>query len=226
MSNTLKQLIDKEFVFEPYDFEQTEIDGIPLYTKHFSFAPCIHIRIRFNYGAIHDEPGKEGIAHFLEHMLFKGNNLYPTEQLIDDFGKDILLNTHNAHTGLFELVIKGKCLPHNFEKAIEGLFSQIHSSFLTQESYEQEMKVIVQEAWRKVLNQKFINHIKHTRKIRLANVPDRIRFFSALGWPDTITNITHEDIVKASKKFLVKENMEIARALVQMKVYSVSGLEK
>ncbi|MES2622804.1 MAG: pitrilysin family protein [Patescibacteria group bacterium] len=208
----LKEMIDKEFTFEPYDFEKSEVSGIPLHTKHLPFAPCVHIRILFHYGAMHDEIGKEGVAHFLEHMIFKGNDIYPDEKSIKNFSKDILLNTHNAHTGLFELVIEGKCLPHNFEKAIQGIFAMTHSPKLTVEGWEQEKKIIMQEAWSRFLNEKYIAYVKKFRDNRLANLPDRRRIISALGWPDTITKITHEDITSAHKKYFVKENMEILLA--------------
>lgn len=206
---TLKEMIKNEYTFEPYDFETGEIMGIPLHTKHFSFAPCVHIRIVFRYGAMHDEIGKEGVAHFLEHMLFKGNYIYEDEKAIKNFNKDILLNTHNAHTGLFELVIKGSCLPHNFEKAIEGIFAMVHSSKHTHEAYEQEKKVITQEAWRRYLNEKQIAYLKKYRAIKYQSFPDRLRICSPLGWPDTIEKITQEDIVQAYKKYFVRENIEI-----------------
>lgn len=208
----LKTMIEKEFTFEPYDFDKTEICGIPLHIKHFSSAPCVHIRIVFHYGAMHDDVGKEGTSHFLEHMLFKGNDIYLDEKSIKNFSKDVLLGTFNAHTNIFELVMKGKCLPHNFQKAIEGIFATIYSSKLTKEAHAQEQKVIIQEAWKKFLNEKHIQYVRKYRSIRFPDLPHRIRTGSALGWPETIAHITLEDIINAYKKFFVKENIEIILA--------------
>ena len=43
----------------------------------------------------------------------------------------------------------------------------------------------------------------------MSDIPDRLRMASALGWPETIMQITHEDIIKAHRNYFVRENMEI-----------------
>lgn len=205
----LKDIIDAELDFEPFDFTETEISGVKTYIKHLPYAPCIHMRIGFRYGAMHDEKGREGIAHFLEHMLFDGSSLFKDEKETQEFGKVIMLDTFNAHTSLFELFITGKCLPHNFDTALDGIFSMIISPKLTEASFEHEKKVITQEAWGVFLNQKRIDYIKKERENSMSDLPDRKRIASALGWPETIEQITHEDIKNAHKKYFVKENMEM-----------------
>ncbi len=205
----LKYIIEAELDFEPFDFTETEISGVKTYIKHLPYAPCIHMRIGFRYGAMHDEKGREGIAHFLEHMLFDGSSLFNDEKETQEFGKVIMLDTFNAHTSLFELFITGKCLPHNFDTALDGIFSMIISPKLTEASFEHEKKVITQEAWGVFLNQKRIDYIKKERENSMSDLPDRKRIASALGWPETIEQITHEDIKNAHKKYFVKENMEM-----------------
>ncbi len=212
MPNTpdpLKQLIKTELRFEPFAFEEFELSGIPVYAKHFSFAPCIHMRIGFRYGAYHDEPGKEGTAHFLEHTIFDGSSMFEDEKATQEFGKTVMLDSLNAHTGLFELFVTGECLPHNFTMALAGIFSMICSPKLTEKTWAHEQKVITQEAWGRFLNEKRIAYIKKERANTIYDIPHRQRIASALGWPETIMKITHEDIVKSHKKYFVKENMEI-----------------
>ncbi len=208
-NENLVDVIEKELEFEPFDFTETKIGDVPVFTKHLPYAPCIHIRIGFRYGAMHDEAGKEGVAHFLEHMLFDGSSMFENEKDTQEFGKVVMLDTFNAHTSLFELFITGKCLPHNFDLALEGIFSMVISPKLTKESYEHEKKVITQEAWGVFLNQKRIEYIKKERTNNMSDLPDRLRLASALGWPETISEITHDDIKNAHKKYFVRENMEV-----------------
>ncbi len=208
-SAELKATIEKELRFEPFDFESFEIQGITVKAKHFSFAPCIHMEVGFRYGAIHDEAGKEGTAHFLEHMIFDGSSIFADEKETQEFGKTVMLDTLNAYTGMFELFVTGKCLPHNFNTALQGVFSMIIEPKLTKKSWDHEQKVITQEAWGKFLNEKRVSYIRKERENTMFDIPDRLRMASAIGWPETILQITHDDIVNAHKTYFVKENMEI-----------------
>lgn len=208
-NSDLKDIVANEIKFEPYDFKTDDIDGVKIYSKNLPYAPSIHMRIGFRYGALHDKVGKEGIAHFLEHMLFDGSDIFDDEKDTQEFGKVIMLDSLNAYTNICELFITGRCLPHNFQTALKGIFSMIVSPKLTKKSFDHEKKVITQEAWGVFLNQKRIDYIKKERDNNFQDLPDRLRIASALGWPDTIEAITHDDIKEAHAKYFVKENMEI-----------------
>lgn len=221
-SAELKAMIEKELRFEPFAFETFELQGIPVRVKNLSFAPCIHMEIGFHYGAIHDEPGKEGTAHFLEHMIFDGSSMFADEKETQEFGKTVMLDTLNAYTGMFELFVTGKTLPHNLDLALKGIFSMIIEPKLTHKSWDHEQKVITQEAWGKFLNEKRIAYIKKERENTMYDIPDRLRTASALGWPETIMQITHEDIIKAHKQYFVKENMEL---YIAGNIDAVGGLD-
>ncbi len=79
---------------------------------------------------------------------------------------------------------------------------------LTLEDFDNEKKVIIQEAWRVFLNDKYINYIKKYINNN-DTFPDRNRLYTALGWPETIEKITHQDILNAHKKYFIKENFTI-----------------
>ncbi len=221
-SESLRELIDTELRFEPFAFETCEVSGIPVHARHFSFASCIHMRIGFRYGAFHDKPGKEGLAHFLEHMIFDGSSMFEDEKATQEFGKTVMLDSLNAHTGLFELFMTGECLPHNFSKALAGIFSMICEPKLTEHTWAHEQKVITQEAWGRFLNEKRVAYIKKERANTVYDIPHRLRTASALGWPETIMNITHEDIVAAHREFFVKENMEL---YIAGNIDAIGGIE-
>lgn len=52
---------------------------IMIYEKHD--VPIIKTRIGFKVGSVDEHAGNFGCAHMLEHMLFKGNNVYGTKDL-------------------------------------------------------------------------------------------------------------------------------------------------
>lgn len=194
--------------FDPYAFEHTTIDSVPVLYKKIETAPCIHIRLVFNFGAFHDEIGKEGTAHFLEHMLLKGSSLFSTKKDTQEFGKKYMLNTLNAATGFFSMWLSGKTLPENYEKAIEGLFDMILTSKLTQDDFDEEKSVIIQEAWGRYKNEKYLKYVKELINNN-DTIPDRKRILSPLGWPETIEKMTREDILDSYNKHIVKENFSI-----------------
>ncbi len=222
-NTVLPTLIESELQVEPFACEKHDIGGVPTYIKHMPTATCIHMRIGFRYGAMHDELGKEGTAHFLEHMLFDGSSMFADEKETQEFGKVVLLDSLNAHTSFLELFITGKCLPHNFELALKGIMSMIIEPKLTEKAFDHEKKVITQEAWGVFLNEKRLAYIRKERANRFYNLPHRLRIASALGWPETVQEITLDDIKSAHATYLVKENMEI---YIAGNIEQVGGIEK
>ena len=191
--------------FDPYAFEQINIDGVPVLYKKIDTAPCIHIRLVFDFGAFHDDEGKEGVAHFLEHMLLKGSSLIPTKKDKEEFSKKYMLNTLNAHTGYFHMGLDGKTLPENYNKVIEVMFDMILTPKINQKDFDEEKPVIIQEAWGRYKNDKYL---KYTKNLINNNdtIPDRKRISSPLGWPETIEKFTREDILNSYNKNVIREN--------------------
>lgn len=194
--------------FDPYLFEQKTIDGVTVLYKKIDTAPCIHIRFVFDFGAFSDEIGKEGVAHFLEHMLFKGSDLYPTKKDVREFSKKYMLNTLNASTGYFSMWLNGKTLPENYEKVIEGVFDMILTPKLTQKDFDEEKPVIMEEAWGRYKNDKYLNYVKELMNNN-DTIPDRKRISSPLGWPETIEKFTRQDILDSYNKNIIKENFSV-----------------
>jgi predicted Zn-dependent peptidase len=68
--------------------------------------------------------------------------------------------------------------------------------------------VITQEAWGRFHNEKFLQYIRECNNNLYPPHSNLRRFFSALGWPTTIKNITHSDIVTWHKNY-GKNNMTL-----------------
>src|SRR5579872_3606922 len=194
--------------FDPYDFEKKEIHGVPVYWKNLPWAPCVHIRIVFNVGAFNDEVGKEGTAHFLEHMMFQGCPSMPNEKAIKEFRKKYSLGTLNANTWYNRTIYTARSLPENFKKVLDGVKDMIFRSYLQKEDVEHERKVITQEAWRYYKNEKFLHYIKERSK-NLYHGHEWERNPRTLGWPETITKINQKDLADFHAKGYSKENMFI-----------------
>lgn len=55
------------------------------------------VNVRYRVGAREDPPGKEGLAHFVEHLAFRGTKDLPKESF-DDTVRDVTGDRFNAHT--------------------------------------------------------------------------------------------------------------------------------
>ncbi len=200
------------FKEDPYVFTQDSIDGVPFHYKNFETSPCVHIRLSFDYGAMHDEAGLEGTAHFLEHMLFKGSDLFEDQKATQEFGKVYALDTLNASTSLYHLKLTAKCLPQNLETVLNGLFDMVNTTKLRPSDVEDEKKVIVQEIWRTYLNKKHLEYNKMNAENAWFDIPEFIRVGLAFGWPDSVERIEQKDLKKAQEKYLIKNNLTICIA--------------
>jgi zinc protease len=72
-------------------------------------APVVTHMIWYRNGSADDPPGKSGIAHFLEHLMFKGTKTHPQgkfSQLIADLGGQENAFTSNDYTAYFQRVAK------------------------------------------------------------------------------------------------------------------------
>ncbi len=197
------------FKEDPYLFTEDSIDGVPFYYKNIVNAPCIHVRLVFDYGAMHDEIGFEGAAHLLEHTMLKGSDLIEDEKAYQEFSKKYTLGTSNASTSLYKLQLTGKCLPQHIEHVLNVYFASIINPKFDHEAVESEKKVIVQEFWRYYTNETYLKYINELRVNNLYDFPDYLRTNNIIGWVDTIEKNSSEDLKKAKEKFLVKNNLRI-----------------
>jgi predicted Zn-dependent peptidase len=195
----------KKLNFDPYDFSIKEIDGVPVYYKNIPWANCLFLNIVFKSGALNDPEDKEGLAHFLEHMMFDGSESFPDKKAIKKWSKENTLNTFNAYTSYYNTTYHLKCLPDNFKKVLIDLKDIIFKPLFTQESFLGEKNVITQEAWGRYKNEKFLNYLKEINSILLPN-HKLGKILRPLGFPNTIEKIEREDISKFYKENYVKEN--------------------
>ncbi|RVU01416.1 insulinase family protein [Mucilaginibacter limnophilus] len=117
-------------------------NGIRVLFKHAPFT-VTHCCFVLNGGARDEEPGKDGLAHFIEHLLFKETEKRNTNQILNRLelvGADL-----NAYTTKEYTCIHASFLQEHLERAID-LFEDIlfHSTF-PDEELEKERGVILDE---------------------------------------------------------------------------------
>lgn len=94
-------------------------------------------------GSRYENANNNGVAHFLEHMAFKGTSKRSQTDLeleVENMGAHL-----NAYTSREQTVFYAKCLSKDVSKAVEVLGDIIQNSKLGESEIERERSVILRE---------------------------------------------------------------------------------
>jgi predicted Zn-dependent peptidase len=117
-------------------------NGIRLLHKH-SVSSIAHCCFIVNAGARDEAPGKDGLAHFIEHLLFKATERRNTNQILNHLelvGADL-----NAYTTKEYTCIHASFLKEHLERAIDLTEDLVFHSTFPEEELVKEKSVILDE---------------------------------------------------------------------------------
>lgn len=106
-------------------------------------SPVAHFGLFFAIGSRDENPEEEGLAHFMEHSLFKGTQrrkAYHILSRMEDVGGEL-----NAFTSKEETVIHSSFLHSDYPRAIELIADIGFNSIFPQKEVEKEKEVIIDE---------------------------------------------------------------------------------
>jgi predicted Zn-dependent peptidase len=74
-------------------------NGLPLFRVAVEGTRAVTILVAFDAGARTERPEENGMAHFLEHLVFKGGEKYPTYRDVNEAAERIgaMLNAYTSH---------------------------------------------------------------------------------------------------------------------------------
>ncbi|CAK1544454.1 unnamed protein product [Leptosia nina] len=117
-------------------------NGIRVATED-SGSPTATVGLWIDAGSRYETSKNNGVAHFLEHMAFKGTSKRSQtdlELLVENMGAHL-----NAYTSREQTVFYAKCLANDVPTAIEILADIIQNSSLAEPEIERERGVILRE---------------------------------------------------------------------------------
>lgn len=118
-------------------------NGIRWVHKQVKHTKIAHCGIMLDIGSRDEAADELGIAHFWEHMAFKGTKSKKSTyilQRIDSLGGEL-----NAYTTKEKICFHASLLSKHFEKAIELLTDITFNSTFPQKEIEKERQVILEE---------------------------------------------------------------------------------
>lgn len=178
-------------------------NGVKLYTNLNEHVNSVTISFLINTGSFNEKEDEHGMAHFVEHMLFKGTLNRSAIQTSKDIEK--VGGWLNACT--FFNFTKYYCrLPYDkYEIGLDVLSDMIWNNTIPKEEFDMEKQVILEEikmciddpmclASDKLLE--IMNKDYHNRQTISGTVED-------------VSNITREQMIEFINKYYIPENISI-----------------
>lgn len=136
--------MEKEKILKKLGIQETVLDnGFKILTKHIRGMRTVRTGITARFGSIYENDEINGIAHFFEHMLFKGTENRTLEDILgilDELGGD-----SNAYTSWDNVFYYITTLNKYFPKAVDLLADLVLNPVFNKKDIKTEKGVILQE---------------------------------------------------------------------------------
>jgi predicted Zn-dependent peptidase len=119
-------------------------NGLPIFTLAVPGTRALTVLLAFDAGARNERPDENGMAHFLEHLVFKGGQKYPTYKDVNETAERLggVLNAYTSHDLVaFHITVRAE----SAAAAIDLLTDFVGRPRLDQEELDRERGVVIQE---------------------------------------------------------------------------------
>jgi zinc protease len=164
-------------------------------------APVAVHMVWYRVGAADEPPGKSGIAHFLEHLMFKGTD----ERAAGEFSALVAENggTDNAFTAWDYTAYFQRVAADRLELMMALEADRMRDLAMTPEDVATELQVILEERAQRVENDPGAIFAEQRRAAQYLNHPYAIPI---IGWRHEMERLTREDALDFYRRFYAPDN--------------------
>ena len=182
------------------DVGKTVLDnGLTVLTKEVHTAPVVSVQVWYKIGSRNEAPGVNGIAHQLEHMLFKGTKDRPIQfgRLFSALGSD-----SNAFTSFDNTVYFGTVEREKLKALLTLEADRIQNSIIEASQLEKEKRVVISEL------QGYENspNYRLNRAVMRAAFPNQAYGLTVGGTKADVQKFTVEQVRDYYRRFYSPEN--------------------
>jgi predicted Zn-dependent peptidase len=119
-------------------------NGLPVYKVALPGTRALTVLLAFDAGARNERPEENGMAHFLEHLVFKGGEKYPTYKDVNETAERLggVLNAYTSQNLVaFHITVRAE----SAGPAIDLLTDFVGRPRLDAEELDRERGVVIQE---------------------------------------------------------------------------------
>lgn len=218
-ANTSRSLADTQSAQRVAHF--TLANGLEVVVIPDHRTPVVTHMVWYKVGAADEEAGKSGIAHFLEHLMFKGTKKNPSgrfSQVVAAVGGQENAFTANDYTGYFQRVSRDK-----LKMLMEFEADRMTGLVLSDEVVKPELNVVLEEQYQRVANNPgarlgeqiqaalFLNHpygkpvIGWRHEIEKLNRADALAFYRRFYTPNNAVVVIAGDVTAQEVKSFAEE---------------------
>jgi zinc protease len=170
-------------------------------------APVVTHMIWYKVGAADETPGKSGLAHFLEHLMFKGTAQNPNNRFslaVAAIGGQENAFTSSDYTGFFQRVPR-----EHLKEMMAFEADRITGLVLTDAVVRPELNVVLEEQNMRVAN---------NPNSRLAEQIDAALYLNhpygrpVIGWRPEIESLSRDDALAFYRRFYTPNNAVVVVA--------------
>ncbi|MGE0232932.1 MAG: M16 family metallopeptidase [Flavobacteriaceae bacterium] len=164
-------------------------------------SPVVTHMVWYKVGSADEEPGKAGVAHFLEHLMFKGTEKFPGKTFsnaVAAVGGQENAFTSSDYTAYFQRVAR-----ENLPMVMEMEADRMTNLILTDEIVKTERDVVLEERRSRVDNDP---------GTRLGEALDAVFHVEhpygrpVIGWRDEIEALNREDALDVYRRYYTPNN--------------------
>jgi zinc protease len=170
-------------------------------------TPVVTQMIWYKVGSADETPGKSGLAHFLEHLMFKGTSAHPAgefSQTVQRIGGSENAFTATDYTGYFQRVPREQLL-----KMMEFEADRMTGLVLKDENVLPERDVVLEEYNMRVANNP---DARLSEQIMAALYLNHPYGRPVIGWRQEIEKLDREDALAFYKRFYAPNNATLVIA--------------
>ena len=181
-------------------------NGLTVVSEYIPAVRSVSCGLWIKTGSRDEDMSRNGIAHFLEHMIFKGTKKRSALKIarsLEDLGGSL-----NAYTSKELTIFYTHSLDNHIKTSLDVLFDMTSNSLLRERDVEMEKQVILEE----------INAVKDTPDEYIFDLfheqlfPGQTMGLPIQGKPETVLSITRDDLFDYWKQNYVAENMVLCVA--------------
>jgi zinc protease len=170
-------------------------------------APVVTHMIWYKVGAADETPGKSGLAHFLEHLMFKGTEQHPAgrfSQVVATIGGQENAFTSSDYTGYFQRVPRDQ-----LARVMEFEADRMTGLVLADADVLPERDVVLEEYNQRVANNPGARLGEEMQAALYLNHPYGR---PVIGWRPEIEKLNREDALAFYRRFYTPNNAVVVIA--------------
>lgn len=181
----------------------TLANGIRIAHKQVPYTQIAHVGIMLDIGSRDEQPHQQGLAHFWEHMAFKGTEKRSSYHIInrlENVGGEL-----NAYTTKEKICFHASVLDDHFDKAVDLLADIAFHSVFPEKQIERERNVIIEE----------MSMYNDSPEDAIQDDFDQLVFAdhalgnNILGTPDTVNSFGREELFQ-----FINENLDTEQIVI------------